>query len=123
MKESDNMSNGIAICSTGTSPTSQVDERFGRCACFMIWNPDTKSYDALSNSGTEAAHGAGTGATQALIQKNVSIVIAQRVGPKAFAALEQAGIKKFSGVTGKTVESALQSYQSGELQELVAPNN
>lgn len=117
------MSKKIAICATDSSPTSPVDERFGRCACFMIWDPDTKSYGELSNSGTEAAHGAGTGATQALIQRNVGIVISQRVGPKAFVALEQAGMKMLSGVTGKTVESALQSYQAGELQELLAPNN
>jgi len=117
------MSKKIAICATDSSPASPVDERFGRCACFMIWDPDTKSYDALSNSGSEAAHGAGTGATQALLQKNVGIVISQRVGPKAFTALEQAGVKILSGVTGKTVEAALQSYLAGELQELNSPNN
>lgn len=117
------MSKKIAICAADSSPTSSVDERFGRCAYFMIWDPDTKSYDTLSNSGTEAAHGAGTGATQALIQRNVGTVISQRVGPKAFVALEQAGIKMLSGVTGKTVESAVQSYQAGELQDLLAPNN
>ena len=117
------MSKKIAICASDSSPASPVDERFGRCACFMIWDPDSKSYDALSNSGTEVAHGAGTGATQALIKRNVGIVISQRVGPKAFIALEQAGIKILGGVIGKTVESALQSYQAGELQQILAPNN
>ncbi len=117
------MSKKIAICSTASSPSSPVDERFGRCAWFMIWDPDTKEYTSLSNSGTEAAHGAGTGAVQSLVQKKVGLVLAQRVGPKAFVALEQAGIKVFTGVADKTVEAALQSYETGELQELSAPNN
>ena len=117
------MSKRIAICSTGSTPSSLVDERFGRCACFMIWDPETKEYEMLSNSGTEAAHGAGTGAVQSLIQRNVGQIISQRVGPKAFTALEQTGIKMFTGVAGKTVETALQSYLAGELQALLSPNN
>lgn len=117
------MSKKIAICSTGSSPSSQVDERFGRCACFMIWDPETKEYASLSNTGTESAHGAGTGAVQSLIQNNVGLVLSQRVGPKAFAVLKQAGIKTFSGIAGKTVEDALQSYEAGELKELLTPSN
>lgn len=117
------MSKKIAICSTGSSPSSKVDERFGRCCCFMIWEPETREYTPLSNTGTESAHGAGTGAVQSLIEKNVGVVLSQRVGPKAFAVLNQAGIKIFSGITGKTVEDALQSYEAGELKELLTPSN
>ena len=122
-KGSEQMSKKIAICSNSSTPSSLVDERFGRCACFMIWDPETKQYESLSNTGTEAAHGAGTGAVQLLLQKNVGLVLSQRVGPKAFVALEQAGIKIYSGITGKTVEAALQSYKAGVLQQLLAPNN
>lgn len=117
------MSKKIAICSSSSSPSSPIDERFGRCTCFMIWDPETQEYEPLSNTGNEAAHGAGTGAVQALIQRNVDVVISHRVGPKAFVALEQAKIKIFSGVAGKTVEQVLKSYQNGELDELRAPNN
>ena len=117
------MSKKIAICSTGSSPSSQIDERFGRCSHFMIWDPETKQYAPLSNSGTEAAHGAGTGAVQALLKNDVGLVISHRIGPKAFGALAQGGIKVFSGIAGKTVEAALQSYQTGELQELLSPNS
>ncbi|MGI5912361.1 MAG: DUF134 domain-containing protein [Syntrophomonadaceae bacterium] len=122
MKGCANMSKKIAICSTGSSPSSPVDGRFGRCNCFMIWDEETKQFEALSNASSEAAHGAGTGAVQSLIKKNVNLVISQRVGPKAFAAVQQAGIKVLIG-GNKTVEEVLQSYKAGELQELLAPNN
>lgn len=117
------MSKKIAICSTDSSPSSPVDGRFGRCNCFMIWDSEAKQYETLSNTANEASHGAGTGAVQGLIQKNVGLVISQRVGPKAFEALTQAGIKILSGGTAKTVEEALQSYEAGKLQEITAPNN
>jgi len=89
----------------------------------MLWDSETRQYEALSNTGPEAAHGAGTGAVQELILNNVEIVISQRVGPKAFVALQAAGVKIFAGGTDKTVEAARHSYESGELQELSAPNN
>jgi predicted Fe-Mo cluster-binding NifX family protein len=113
----------IAICSTSPSPTSSVDERFGRCACFMIWDSETNEYKSFTNKDTEAAQGAGIGAAQALLKRDVGLVIAQWVGPKAFVALEQAGIKVFTGVAGMTVAEALQSYMTGNLQELLTPNN
>lgn len=122
-KESGNKSRKIAICSTGSSPSSPVDERFGRCACFMIWDPETNQYETISNPGIEAGRGAGIGAVQALIERNVGFVLAQRIGPKAFGVLKQGGIKVFAGGTGKTVEAVLQSYQAGEMHELLNPNN
>jgi len=123
LKEKGNISNKIAICSTSSSPSSPVDERFGRCAYFMIWDPETNQYETLSNTGIETVRGAGTGSVQVLIERNVGLVIAQRIGPKAFMALKQGGIKVFAGGAGTTVEAALQSYQAGEMQELLAPNN
>lgn len=116
------MSKKIAVCSSDSSPSSPVEGRFGRCKCFMLWDPETKQYEPLANTGPEAEHGAGTGAVQALIRNNVGMVISQRVGPKAYAALEVAGIKVFAGAGGKTVEEARQSYEAGELHELLTPN-
>lgn len=117
------MSKKIAICSSGSSPSSPVDGRFGRCNCFMLWDSESEQYEALFNTGPEAAHGAGTGAVQGLIRNNVEIVISQRVGPKAFLALQEAGVKIFAGGSDKTVEATLQSYEAGELQELSTPSN
>ncbi|HHV16727.1 MAG TPA: hypothetical protein GXX58_09195 [Gelria sp.] len=113
----------IAICSTDSSPSSPVDGRFGRCSYFVIWDAEAKQYEALSNTGPDAAHGAGTGAVQALLRNNVDLVISQRVGPKAFEALQAAGLKIFAIGDAKTVEEALQSYEAGKLQELSSPNN
>lgn len=117
------MSGKIVVCSTGSTPSSLVDERFGRCAYFMIWDPASKEFTALPNTVTDSAHGAGTGAVQILLENKVNLILSQRIGPKAFAVMEQAGVKIFSGITGKTVAEALRSYENAELQELLTPSN
>jgi len=117
------MAKNIAVCASSPSPSALVDERFGRCACFMIWDPQTSQYSSVANNVHDAATGAGTGAVKSLVKREVSLVISQRVGSKAFIALEKAGIKIFSKVVGKTVEEALASYNSGELSELLRPNS
>lgn len=89
----------------------------------MIWDPETEDFKPLPNSATDAAHGAGTGAVQNLLNMNVGLVLAQRVGPKAFAVLKQADVKIYGGITGKTVTEALDSYQAGGLPELLSPSN
>jgi predicted Fe-Mo cluster-binding NifX family protein len=123
LKGSEAMSRKIAISSTGSSPSSKVDETFGRCTCFMTWNPYTKIYSELPNTENEDAHGAGTGAVYTLVKNHVGVVLSQRVGPKALLLLEQAGIKIFGGITGKTVEEAVQSYEAGELHPDINTNS
>ena len=115
--------NNIIICSSGEKETSLVDDRFGRCAFFVVFNPEVKTYTAIPNTGSDAARGAGTGSAQKLIQAGAGIVIANRIGPKAFSALQSAGIKVFSGASGLTIHEALQQYEAGKLQELHGPNN
>lgn len=117
------MSKRIAICSSGSSPSSLVDGRFGRCKCFMLWDPQTGQYEALPNTGPEAEHGAGTGAVQALAKNNVAMVVSQRVGPNAYGALKEAKMKVFAIADGKTVEEARQSYEAGKLKEIVSPTS
>lgn len=115
--------NKIAICASGDSPSSLIDERFGRCTFFMIWDPVAKVYQAFDNQSTEGAHGAGTGATQILLNQNVGTVITQRIGPKALAVLQQVGAKIYASESGDTVETTLQKHLKGELAELKEANN
>ncbi|MBC7076005.1 MAG: NifB/NifX family molybdenum-iron cluster-binding protein [Syntrophomonadaceae bacterium] len=113
----------IAICSSGSSSSSLVDGRFGRCSCFMVWDPESSSYEAVSNQGQDMSHGAGTGAAQAMINQGVKAVITSRIGPKAFSVLKSAGIEVYMGEENKTVEEVLQKYLNNELNQINSPNN
>jgi len=112
----------IAVCSMGNSPSSQVEQRFGRCNYFMIWNPETAIYTALVNDGNNRNQGAGTGAAYELINQGVEVLIVSQVGPKAFSVLKKAGIQMYEVAQGISVDTAVQRFANGELKPLEAAN-
>ena len=110
------------ICVTSSGPTleSTIDPRFGRCAYFIIADPATMAFEAISNEAAMASGGAGIRASQTVAAQNVEAVLTGSVGPNAFPALQDSGIKILVGVSG-TVKNAIESYTSGSLEELSTP--
>ncbi len=107
------------ICVTSTGPTleSTVDPRFGRCAYFIIADTETLAFEAISNEAAMASGGAGIRAAQMVASFNVEAVLTGSAGPNAFPALQASGIKVLVGVSG-TVQSVIESYKTGNLEEL-----
>jgi len=97
-----------------------VDPRFGRCAFFIIADPKTYDFEAVPNQAAGAAGGAGIRAAQIVASQNVNAVLTGSVGPNAFPALQNAGVKILAGVSG-TVKSALEKYNKNAFQELIVP--
>jgi len=87
----------------------EVEERFGRCAYFVIVDSESMKMEVLANPGFDMKGGAGPQATQALQRAGVEVVLTGQVGPNAAAALESAGIRVVTGVTGK-VRTAVEDY-------------
>lgn len=110
------------ICVTSTGPTmdSPVDPRFGRCAYFIIADSQTLDFEAVSNEAAMAPGGAGIKAAQTIVSKNVDAVLTGSVGPNAFPALQDAGIKILTNISG-TVKTAIESYSKDSLIELKVP--
>ena len=54
----------IAISANGPTLDAEVDPRFGRCAYFIIADPDTMEFEAVDNASAMAAGGAGISAAQ-----------------------------------------------------------
>ena len=113
----------IAITAAGGDPEANIDARFGRCSHFMLWDPQSSDFTAIENKGGEAAHGAGTGAAQLLLKNQAQVLITNKIGPKAFAALKSAGIKVFSASETETITGALKKYLHNQLEQLNEPNN
>ena len=110
------------ICVTSSGPTldSMVDPRFGRCAYFIIADPQSYDFEAVSNEAAMASGGAGIRAAQTVASKDVEAVLTGSVGPNAFPALQDAGIRILAGVSG-TVKSAIEGYNTDGFQELTTP--
>ena len=101
----------VAVSSTGRELDSQVDPRFGRADYLVIVETDTGSIvEVIDNtSAREAAHGAGINAASRIAEAGARAILTGRVGPKAAAVCEKAGITMVDGVSG-TVQQAVSSY-------------
>jgi len=103
----------IAVTATGGSMEAQVDPRFGRCAYFVIVDSDTLKFTAFSNPATAFAGGAGPAATREITKHDAKVLLTGSVGTNAQSALEAAGIKVVTGVSG-TVKEAVQNYLASQ---------
>ncbi len=97
----------IAVSAEGSTPDSQVDPRFGRCAWFVVYDTESGAFESIDNSqSVSAASGAGVQAASRVTQAGVHRVLTGACGPKATRGLEESGIEIVTGATG-TVRSAL----------------
>jgi len=111
----------IAVSSTGPNAAAPVDERFGRCKYFLVFDEKENLLETISNDALSSAEGAGIKSVQTLIKHRVDVVLTGRVGPKAMIAIQAAGLAVYAGVSGTAAQS-LKRYWEGELQSLLSPN-
>jgi predicted Fe-Mo cluster-binding NifX family protein len=113
----------MKICITSVSGTldSSVDPRFGRCAYFVIGDPQNMKFDIILNDSTGATHGAGIQAAQNVVNMGVEVVISGNVGPNAFNVLTASGIKVITGASGRILE-VIKKYKNGLLKEVRNPS-
>jgi predicted Fe-Mo cluster-binding NifX family protein len=105
----------IAISATGPGLDADIDPRFGRCRSFIIVDPETLEFEAIENSGIAASGGAGTASAQMVASRGVEAVLTGNCGPNAYQVLEAAGVRVYTGVSGK-VSKAIEDYKSGKYQ-------
>lgn len=102
----------IAISATKPSLDAEVDARFGRCQHFIIVDPETEEFEALDNTNTMAAGGAGVSTAQVIAGKGVEAILTGNCGPNAYQVLSSSGIRVITGVSGM-VKDAIEGYRSG----------
>jgi predicted Fe-Mo cluster-binding NifX family protein len=119
MRRDDTMK--ICITSQGETLESQVDPRFGRCAYFIIVDPETLDFEVVSNEAAGMSGGAGIQSAQLVSEKGVEAVITGNCGPNAFRTLNAAGIKVYTGAGG-VVKDAVERYKGGELDSSGGPS-
>jgi predicted Fe-Mo cluster-binding NifX family protein len=114
----------IAVSSEGPSLDQAVDPRFGRAAGFMIVDPTDMSFEYLDNGGSQAmAQGAGIQAAESVVRSGAKVVLTGFVGPKAFHALQSAGIEIGQNLEKMNVGQAVQAYLEGRVNAAQAPNS
>ena len=110
----------LCISSTGENLNAVVDPRFGRATNYIIVDSATNASECVENPAALAGGGAGTKAAQLVINKGVQAVLTGNIGPNAFAVLNAAGIKIYTGASG-SVQQAVDLFNGGKLQAVAAP--
>lgn len=117
------MSMKVAISSEGPSLDDMLDSRFGRAGGFVVVDPETMESTYLGNGAAQMrGQGAGIQAAELVAGSGAKLVLTGYVGPKAFNALQAAGIQVGQDLQGLTVRQALERYQSGQVQTAQTPN-
>lgn len=112
----------IAVTSSGKGLSSAVDPRFGRCANFIIVDPDSMEFQVVENSqNLNLPQGAGIQAGKTLAETGAVVLITGNCGPKAFMVLEQAGVNVVTGAGG-TVEQVIEQFKNGEFKNATQAN-
>lgn len=118
------MSTKVAISSEGPGLDDLLDSRFGRAAGFVLVDPETMESTYLDNASAQMrGQGAGIQAAEMVAGSGAKLVLTGYVGPKAFNALQAAGIQVGQDLQGLTVRQALERYKSGGVQTAQAPNS
>jgi predicted Fe-Mo cluster-binding NifX family protein len=112
----------VAVSATGETMDSPIDPRFGRAARFVLFDTDSGTVETADNSdGVQSAQGAGIQAAETVSRLGAECLITGHCGPKAFRALEAAGIEVYTGASG-TISEALRQLEEGRLQRADGPD-
>ena len=107
----------IAVSATGNTMDSQMDQRFGRAASFIIVQTETMEVEALDNTAAVSAGGAGILAAQMIADKNVKAIITGNVGPNSMNVLKAASIEIFKGLNA-SVQKNVEQFNQGTLKKI-----
>lgn len=105
----------IAVTSMGTDLNSDVDPRFGRTQYFLVVDSETLDFTVVENTQSlNLPQGAGIQSSKTVVDAGAEVVITGNCGPKAFKALNEAGVKISVEFTGRVIE-AVQKFKNGML--------
>ncbi|MFO7620618.1 MAG: NifB/NifX family molybdenum-iron cluster-binding protein [Bacteroidales bacterium] len=83
----------VAITSTGNTLESKLDQRFGRCAFFTVYDTETKGLEFIPNPNKDAREGAGPASVQLVASRNVGKIISGEFGIKIKPLLDSLKIQ------------------------------
>ena len=83
----------VAITSTGDSLDEKLDQRFGRCAYFVIYNSITGGMEFLPNPNRDLEIEAGTASVKLLSSRNIEKIISGEFGERIKPILDSLKIQ------------------------------
>ena len=97
----------VAITSTGNSLDSTLDERFGRCSYFVVYDTESKSTEFIPNPNKEVEQGAGPASVELVASRNVDKIVSGEFGAKIKPLLDSLKIQMIVVNEQKTVNEII----------------
>jgi len=110
----------IAISSTGTELNDLVDPRFSKCRYYIIIDTDARETKVVENAAAYVCVLRDTTTGNLVAGQKTDVVLTGHIGRKAAAILLAAGVRIFTGASGK-ISSAIEAFRAGKLEEMTAP--
>jgi predicted Fe-Mo cluster-binding NifX family protein len=110
----------IALSAGARGLDARVSPVFGRCQYFTIVEVEGEqitSDETIENAARDQTRGAGSSAAQILAEKEVDVLITDKVGSTSFMALQQLNIDIYKKSAG-TVEENVKQFISGGLSAI-----
>ena len=100
------------------SLNSIIDPSFSRCNYFLIYQTEDDGYEFIENEFQDLQTSVGAAVANKAIELGVEAVIAVNPGPRAFNALNEAGIKIYHAKGDIKIKQVLKSFANDELLTL-----
>ena len=114
----------VAVTSEGPTLADFVDPRFGRAGGFVVVDLETMATTYVDTGPSQVlAQGAGIQAAENLVKAGAQALLTGHVGPKAWTALQAAGVKVVQGVENMTVDEAITRFKAGQFAVSDAPSH
>ena len=105
----------FAVTAIRPELSSPIDQRFGRTRCLLLVDLPDRTTTVIDNrSEMHAARDVGLQVAKKVIENQADALITGHCGPKAFHALEAAGVTVYK-VSDGSVAEALDRFDEGQL--------
>ena len=113
----------VVLTSSGPTLADPIDMHFGRAKVFILADTETGQAVAHDNAqNLQAQQGAGIQSAETVARLGAEAVVTGSVGPKAYKALQAAGIRIALIEAVCPGAEALRRFQNDELPVLDKPN-
>jgi len=98
----------IAITSQGDQLDSLIDERFGRCSYFVIYDTESQTTAFIPNPNKTIEEGAGPASVQLLANMEILKVVAGEFGAKIKPLMESLKMEMIIEKEPKTIKEIIE---------------
>jgi predicted Fe-Mo cluster-binding NifX family protein len=108
----------VAVSVGSPGAEAPVDPRFGRAGYFAVFDDASGAWETVGNAqNLHAAQGAGIQSAATVVNSGCDTLVCGHCGPKAFAALQRAGVTVYQATSG-TAREAVEALKHGTLPRL-----